>query len=85
MSTEITRGKIVSESSATKDHQANTSNQAKEPPITAGEMLKQLIAGGYIVPPTFGYTQPTLPSAYMVVPNITSAHSILTPMRSEDN
>jgi len=75
----------MSDSSARGYRQANTLNKAEEQPITAAEMLKQLIASGYIVPPSTGYVQPTIPSAYRVVPSITSVHSIATPMRPQAN
>ena len=77
--------KFMSDSSARGYRQANTLNKAEEQPITAAEMLKQLIASGYIVLPSTGYVQPTIPSAYRVVPSITSVHSIATPMRPQAN
>lgn len=51
--------------------------------MTPGEMLNELIRGGYIVPAPAGYGQPRMPTAYRPVPNVTSAHSIPAPMHAK--
>ncbi len=63
--------------------QTDAPSKAEEQPITAAEMLNQLIAGGHIVTPVSGYSQPTIPSAYRIVPTITADHSIPTSLRPE--
>ena len=73
----------MSDTSVTKHRPIDVPAKAEEQSITAGEMLQQLIAGGYIVTPTAGYAQPTVPSAYRTVPSITARHSIPTALRPE--
>ena len=51
------------------DHrQINNSTHSEEKLIMATDMLNKLIADGYIVTPTSGYSQPTIPTAYRTVP-----------------
>jgi len=73
----------MSDMSATDPRPSDGPSTAEVPPITAGEMFSRLIASGHIVTPEAGYSQPTVPSAYRIVPSITAAHSIPTAMRPE--
>ena len=51
------------------------SHEAESQSMTSGEMLNQLIGGGYITSDPSDYRQPTMPSAYRSVPSVTTAHS----------
>ncbi len=66
-------------------HQTDAQPAAGIRSMTAGEMLHELIRGGYIVPELTGYGQPTMPSAYRPVPSITTAHTTPAPMRTVEN
>ncbi|MCY4289291.1 MAG: hypothetical protein OXC63_11920 [Aestuariivita sp.] len=73
----------MSDTFATEQHQVDAPSKAEKQSITAGEMLQQLIADGYIVTPADSYVQPTMPTAYGTVPSITVGYSIPTALPPE--